>query len=198
MAGRITLIQAVLSAITTYCLSFYMLPKKIIREITKMQHKFLWSGNNTNGKSIPWVSWVDVCRKKQEGGLGIKDLRVFNKALFGKWSARFLSNPCSLWAKVLHLKYKKLETGSLRERECRVSGWWRDLCEYGEFGQGLTEEFEKIIGNGVDTSFWEENWIGGTPMRLKFPSLYQLSTQKTAKVSGCGLWIDDCWAWELN
>lgn len=35
--GRITLIQSVLSALPTYCLSFYRIPKSILNELMKIQ-----------------------------------------------------------------------------------------------------------------------------------------------------------------
>lgn len=42
--GRITLIQAVLSAIPIYVLSFYYLPKKTLSELVSIQHNFLRGG----------------------------------------------------------------------------------------------------------------------------------------------------------
>ncbi|KAL8518863.1 hypothetical protein ACS0TY_009996 [Phlomoides rotata] len=41
-AGRITLIQAVLSAIPTYCLSFFLLPRVVIKLLIRVQRDFLW------------------------------------------------------------------------------------------------------------------------------------------------------------
>jgi hypothetical protein len=34
---------------------------------------------------IPWVKWSDVCRPK-DGGVCVKDLKVFNLSLLAKWS----------------------------------------------------------------------------------------------------------------
>ncbi|KAL8544587.1 hypothetical protein ACS0TY_004972 [Phlomoides rotata] len=42
--GRITLIQSVLSTIPIYCLSFYRIPKKMIKELSAIQRKFMWGG----------------------------------------------------------------------------------------------------------------------------------------------------------
>jgi len=36
-------------------------------------------------KSISWVSWGNVCQPMEEGGLEIKDVRLFNSALLAKW-----------------------------------------------------------------------------------------------------------------
>lgn len=96
LAGRATLTQVVLSALPSYCLSFYLMPKKSIRAITKTQWHFLWKGGRGNDKSILWVSWDNVCRDKHEDGLRIRNLRAYNLSLLSKWIFRFLNNPSSL------------------------------------------------------------------------------------------------------
>ncbi|KAL8548201.1 hypothetical protein ACS0TY_007499 [Phlomoides rotata] len=40
-AGRVTLIQAVLTAIPKYCLSFYLIPKATIKQLTYIFRRFL-------------------------------------------------------------------------------------------------------------------------------------------------------------
>jgi len=36
-------------------------------------------------RKVPWIQWSYVCKPKSEGGLGIRDLRLVNLALLGKW-----------------------------------------------------------------------------------------------------------------
>jgi hypothetical protein len=45
-----------------------------------------------------------VCHPKDQGGLGIHDLEVKNKALLGKWLARFLTED-GVWQTLLRRKY---------------------------------------------------------------------------------------------
>lgn len=63
-----------------YFLSFFKLPKKVKKEFIKVQKNFLW------------ISWRTVCREKEEGGIGIKDLELFNKFLLTKWLWRFIND----------------------------------------------------------------------------------------------------------
>ncbi|CAK8532022.1 unnamed protein product [Lathyrus sativus] len=82
--GRIALINLVLFNLPVYFLSFYTLPKKFLHVLVSLRRKFLWAW--LKGKSyIAWVSWKTICKSKEEGGLGVKDLGMFNKALLEKW-----------------------------------------------------------------------------------------------------------------
>nr|GEZ23859.1 RNA-directed DNA polymerase, eukaryota [Tanacetum cinerariifolium] len=41
---------------------------------------------------------------------------------------------------------------------------------------------KKRIGNGADTSFWSECWLGDIPLRAKYPRLFTLEMDKEALV----------------
>jgi len=36
-------------------------------------------------RTMSWVSWKNLCKPKEEGGLGIRDIRKFNIVLLAKW-----------------------------------------------------------------------------------------------------------------
>uniref|UniRef100_A0A453PUQ8 Reverse transcriptase zinc-binding domain-containing protein n=1 Tax=Aegilops tauschii subsp. strangulata TaxID=200361 RepID=A0A453PUQ8_AEGTS len=36
-----------------------------------------------------------------------------------------------------------------------------------------------IVGNGTDTSFWEDTWLGETPLALQYPTLYNIVQRAT-------------------
>ncbi|CAL0325442.1 unnamed protein product [Lupinus luteus] len=82
--GRVTLIKSVLSSLPIYLFSFFKAPISVIHELDKIQRRFLW-GRGEGSKGIHWVSWSMVCRSKEEGGFGIKNLSLFNLSLLGKW-----------------------------------------------------------------------------------------------------------------
>jgi hypothetical protein len=62
-----------------------------------------------------------------------------------------------------------------------ASLWWKDVCNI-ELGVGdsnwLKDVLVRRLGNGMTTRFWRDVWIGGEPLRLKFPRLFSLSSQK--------------------
>ena len=79
MGGRIVLLNSVLSALPTYFFSFMKAPISVIQRLTQLQRNFLWGGKiGDDRRKIAWVAWEDICRPKQEGGLGVKNLKVFN------------------------------------------------------------------------------------------------------------------------
>ena len=51
------------------------------------------------------VNWSVVCLEKHKGGLGFKSLLIFNKALLGKCSLRFVSERDPIWKRVIVGKY---------------------------------------------------------------------------------------------
>ena len=40
-----------------------------------------------------------------------------------------------------------------------------------------------IIGNGTTPRFWEDTWLGETPLALQYPSLYSIVQRRDAHVA---------------
>lgn len=77
--------NSVLSSILIYYLSFYSLLARVIKKINSIRKKFLWEGADGKLGSYYLVSWGRVCKYLSQGGLGVLDLRDFNRALLEKW-----------------------------------------------------------------------------------------------------------------
>jgi hypothetical protein len=111
------------------------MPVKVWKLLVSLQRNFLWGGISGR-KKIAWVKWIDICRSKERGGLGIKNLRVVNISLLAKWRWRLLTSPNDLWAQTLLAKY-----GGLQGLHSDLSGMenskfasllWKDICRLGE------------------------------------------------------------------
>ena len=79
-AGRLQLIILVLTSIQVFWASHLCLPKKILKVIEQKFRSFLWNGVEGSSKGSK-IAWSDICIPKKEGGLGINDLFLWNKAL---------------------------------------------------------------------------------------------------------------------
>ena len=102
--GKLTLIKSTLSSMPTYFLSLFTIPKTIALRLEKLIRDFLWKGSE-NAQGIHLVAWKELCLPKKGGGLGIRDLVLFNKALLGKWIWRFALGDDKLWCRVIKGKY---------------------------------------------------------------------------------------------
>ena len=64
-------------------ISFFQLPKGILKRLDYFRSRFFWQGD-CEKKKYRLTKWTVVCCPKDQGGLGIHDLEVKNRALLGK------------------------------------------------------------------------------------------------------------------
>ncbi|XP_042942913.1 uncharacterized protein LOC122277099 [Carya illinoinensis] len=103
-AGKEVLLKAVLQAIPTYTMGMFLLPLSISNKLNQMLRQFWWGFDEETSK-IQWVNWDKINIENGSGGLGFRDLRLFNLALLSKQGWRIIQNPSFLMAKVLKQKY---------------------------------------------------------------------------------------------
>ncbi|GLT51098.1 hypothetical protein SLA2020_245350 [Shorea laevis] len=130
--GCIALLNSVLSALPTFYMSLFFMPKSVVSELTSIQRDFLWGGAELKRK-ISWVKWEYVCCSKEKGGLGVPDLSRRNWALLGKWWYRFGEGVDSLWKKVIREKYYggRQEVDITAVEDWKVSRVWGDVIQVG-------------------------------------------------------------------
>ncbi|GJX27029.1 hypothetical protein Tco_0233325, partial [Tanacetum coccineum] len=60
---------------------------------------------------------------------------------------------------------------------------------------GFSNQFIKKVGNGLNTSFWLDKWVGDVPLNVRFPRLFHLEGNKDI-MAGCkGRWVEGVWEW---
>jgi hypothetical protein len=82
-------------SLPTYFLSLFPIPVVMASRIDKIQRDFLWAGMRE--EKFHLVKWSQICQPLSSGGLGIRNLRIFNRALLGKWLWRFGNEREALW-----------------------------------------------------------------------------------------------------
>ena len=154
-AGRLQLIGSVIYIITNFWMSAYRLPNQCIKEINSICAAILWSGPILSTQKAK-VAWVDVCRPKEEGGLGLKDLTEVNTVSCLKLIWRILTARHSLWVKwVWRYLIRQGTFWSVREESTLGSWMWRKLLKLRSLAIQLTS---KEVNSGDSTSFWYEKW----------------------------------------
>ena len=149
------LVKSVLQAIPTYAMGVFKFPVGLIEDLTKIIRDFWW-GDEHDRRRMHWIAWDRVTRPKSFGGVGFRDLRVFNQAMLARQAWRLLKFPDSLCARVLRAKYypagNLLDTAFIKN----ASPSWQGVMHGLEL---LKEGAIWRIGNGNQVKIWRDNWL---------------------------------------
>ncbi|XP_074290439.1 uncharacterized protein LOC141617156 [Silene latifolia] len=76
--------------------SIFLIPKQVIKRIEAACRNYLWDGGSEYTRT-PLVAWDMVCCSKKCGGLGIKQVGVWNLAIVGKLVHWVFTKADRLW-----------------------------------------------------------------------------------------------------
>ena len=80
---RAKLVQTVLYGVPSYWAQLFIFTAKIIKLIESLCRSYLWSGTRHVTKKA-LIAWEQVCRPKSEGGMGLINMQVWNRAAVAK------------------------------------------------------------------------------------------------------------------
>jgi hypothetical protein len=100
-ARRLQMVSAVFSSLSTYYMCTLKLSKSVIKHIDKIRRHCLWKGANINMKKPPQAVWKLVCKPKAQGGLGVIDLELQNRALLMNNLHKFFNRGDTLWVNII-------------------------------------------------------------------------------------------------
>ena len=174
-AGKMVMLQSVLSPIPSYSMTCFKLPISLCNRIQSALKRFWWD-DRTGKRKMAWIAWEKMTLSKCNGGLGIRDVQTFNDAYLAKISWRLLENPDCLLGRILLSKY--CPDGDLLKCSQPISashGWHsilvgRDL---------LIKNLGWVVGDGASISIWNEPWLSlDSPCRPMGPA-----TRETANLT---------------
>jgi hypothetical protein len=159
-AAKEVFIKSIAQALPIYIMGVFKLPFGLCDELTRMIRNYWW-GEENGKRKMHWMAWEYMMRNKNRGGIGFRDLRLFNQALLARQAWRLVQNPQSLCARVLKAKY--FPNGSLLDTifTGNASATWQALVH------GLALLKKGIIwrvGNGANIRAWRDPWIPRTTM----------------------------------
>lgn len=163
-AGRRQLISSVIYGTINFWTSAFVLPKGCIAKIESLCSRFLWGGTETR-KCIVKVSWKTVCLPRREGGLGLRDIGLWNKTLCLKLIWNLFMKPDSLWAQWLHHYRLKEESFWSLDENKTTSSTWRSLLSLRDLASTF---IRPKLGNGRHVSFWYDAWTPLGPLLDRF------------------------------
>jgi hypothetical protein len=176
--GRIQMINSVLSAIPNFFMACIEWDQGSIDAVDRLRRAFLWKNKDKILGGHCLVAWDIVTMPKMQGGLGIRDLRIHNKAVMATFTAKLLSNgtgPCFSWMANWHLQDTIPISPSRHE-----SHIWKSIRNLIPTVQAAT--FCKQ--NPADrTSFWKDNWTAMGRLYFCWPVLYSFAVDKDCTVA---------------
>ncbi|XP_016669954.1 uncharacterized protein [Gossypium hirsutum] len=127
---------------------------RVIEEIQSMMHRVWWGGREQNrGWNI--LAWGRMCYPKGIGGLGFRDLWLFNVALLGRQVWRLIHCTDTLCYRVLSSKYF-LDGDVFHPKSLDKSYFmWQSIAKAARV---LYEGFDWNIGNMRNINIWTDNW----------------------------------------
>lgn len=77
------LVQYVLVSIHCYWSQIFLIPSAVLKKVNNVCRMFLWSCRDSDDKTS-YLKWSKVCSPKKHGGLGFRDITIWNKTAIGK------------------------------------------------------------------------------------------------------------------
>lgn len=72
------MVESVVQSLPIHVMTCFRLPSDICKKLSYAIATFFWSGYYSNHHKIHWVSWTNLCEHEAKGGLGFRDLILFN------------------------------------------------------------------------------------------------------------------------
>jgi hypothetical protein len=177
-AGRLKLVNSVLSTSPTYTMCYVSIPLTVHEYFDRIRRHCMWKKSDFNSRSKPMIAWKKCTKPKRKGGLGIINLRAQNQALLLKHLDKFYNKKDIPWVKIIWNSY--YSNGEVpHASKDKGSFWWRDV-------QKLVDQFRGIatctVGDGTSVLFWSDVWNGNL-LQQKFPRLFSFAKNKNILVA---------------
>ncbi|KAL6321838.1 hypothetical protein AAG906_035537 [Vitis piasezkii] len=136
-----------------------------------MMNSFWWGPKSDGGRRINWLSWDKLCLRKEESGLGFRNLRDFNLDMLGKQGWNLITKPNSLIARLLKARYSCWDFLSARMGHNPSFTW-------------------KRIWNGCSIDVWNNPWLRDAEnFKIETPIIHDLAHLKVHDLgSTCKEW----------
>jgi ribonuclease HI len=132
------------------------IPKGCLHEIEKIQRSFIW-GDREDKRRAHLVGWETITQPKESGGLGLRNLTLFNEACLMKMGWSLMIGENSLWGQVLVGKYGRGEWNQGRiSTTPNDSSLWKAIAKS---WPKLEQHRCWAVGDGHKVSLWDDVWL---------------------------------------
>lgn len=172
--GRVQLVRSVVHGMLLHSFMIYPWPFRLIKMLDRYIKNFIWSGDVTKRKPVV-VAWHMVCSPVAEGGLGLRSIKLINKAAMLRlaWIFETDSGPWASIARARYLNAKGDLVPYLR------SSMWTGVRDWRTH---IIANSRWRLGNGSQISFWYDRWLQD-PIVVLADIPYHISPRLQARVS---------------
>jgi hypothetical protein len=120
--------------------------------------------------------------RKDQGGMGILDLRDLNLCLLASWIQRYNDADGKLWRKIVNHKYD-ISPNIFCSNPRNSSPFWRGVTWA---AQTAKLGYRWHIGDDRKVGFWEDVWFGTYSLAIQFWDIYSIVNEQ-------GKTVRDAW-----
>lgn len=128
---------------------------------------------------------------KDEGGIGMRDLRSFNTALLAKQVWRLATNPDSFLGKFLKGKYFPRTSVWEAKSGPNSSFTWRSILSARDL---VVDGSRWLVGEGKEVRFWKDSWVPNLPGGC----IYSVPTTEEVAKSRVSEWRMESGEWDVT
>ncbi|KAJ9536704.1 hypothetical protein OSB04_un000089 [Centaurea solstitialis] len=157
--GRRQLVISVLQSLQLYWMAIFVFPSSVIHELEVALRSFLWAqGDAIQGKCR--IAWSVVCQPRECGGLGLKDLATWNRALIAKNLWDIIVVRPTLWVSWVRNLLSHANFWIVR----KSNTWSWVLRKMMDLRFIIRPHLTVTIGDGRNTHAWEDTWLECGPL----------------------------------
>ncbi|GKD14399.1 hypothetical protein Tco_1198806 [Tanacetum coccineum] len=145
-----------------------------------------FNGHDGSIRKATWFNWDKALASKKNGGLGVSSFFAQNRALLFKWVWRFYMDKSSLWSsfiKVMHGSHGAIGDSSQFHNRSTWRGILNACQSLKAQGIDLFQYIRKKIGNGEQSSFWNDIWLDDVAFKDQYGRLFALEDSKLISVA---------------
>jgi hypothetical protein len=150
----------------------------LLKQIDTYRKNCLWSRGEINRRGKCLIAWEVATKPRDQGGLGIIDIKSQNNALLMKFLDKFYNKADIPW---VTLTWTKLYSNTQTPPQAKSpvgSFWWKEVMQlFGKFGDITICSPNR----GNSAFFWSEAWSGAV-LKDQYPHLFSFTKKPKCSI----------------